>query len=171
MNEALHVWALVPAAASACCVAADRRRVRVPELAASVIMLLAMVDAALLGIVPRPYWAALLIVGAVGLAALRSPRRRHRPRSDDDALMTVHAALGLVAMAALLLAMAPASAAAPAHAHGLGAGATTGLFVVASIAYGAWSAIAAQRAHGRLVRAQFGAMGLATVVMAAAIVV
>lgn len=134
-------------------------------------MLLAMVDAALVGIVPRAYWAGLLILGALSLAALRSPRRGNRMRATGDAVMVLHATLGLVAMSALLLAMTPTGTGASPHAHGMGAGATTALIVLASVAYGAWSAFAALRMHARLERAQFGAMGLATVVMAAAIVV
>ncbi|MBU4465518.1 MAG: hypothetical protein KKH75_06700, partial [Actinobacteria bacterium] len=70
----MHAWALAPAAIGTCCLAADRRRMRAPELAASVLMLFAMLDAASARLVPPVYWAAALLLSAMLLAALRGPR-------------------------------------------------------------------------------------------------
>lgn len=128
MGEILHLGALAPAAIGACCVAADRRRARAPELAASVLMLVAMLDVVLGGVVAPVVWAAVLIVAAIALAALRGRARRVRTGRGSrrapvpSPVMTVHATLGLVVMAAVVMAMIPdASTAAPVAHHGSGA--------------------------------------------------
>lgn len=165
MTEILHAWALAPAAIGTCCLAADRRRVRAPELAASVLMLIAMLDAAVGRLVAPVLWGALLIAAAMGLAGLRSVRRADRPRPAIGRAMTVHTTVGLIVMAALLLTMAAGPASSPTHAHGMSAGALSIIVLLGVAAYCAASVIAAVRAHSRLDRAQFVAMGLSTAVM------
>ncbi|MFT4212993.1 MAG: hypothetical protein QM626_14100 [Microbacterium sp.] len=171
MAEILHVWALAPAAIGTCCLAADgrRARARVPELVASALMLLAMVDAAGPGWVAPVYSAALLLLAAMALAALRGARRgRHRRRTRAELAMTVHAAVGLVVMAALMLGMGHASGVSGAHVHGPSAATVTVLFLAGGAAYALWSTWEAVRAHSALGRLQFGAMGATTLAMALA---
>ena len=112
MSETLHLWAVAPAAIGTCCLAADRARVRPPEVVAAAVMLLAMLDAAVFGVVAPVYWTALLLAAAVGLAIWRRPRQRRVPRVP--ALMTLHTTLGMVVMAGLQIAMG-AHASAPSH--------------------------------------------------------
>lgn len=169
MTEILHAWALAPAAIGTCCLAADRRRVRAPELAASLLMLLAMLDSALERIIAPVFWAALLLLGAMGLAA--SGRLRGRA-TRPAAGMTLHSAIGMVAMAGLLLAMGHAGAetsAASVHAHGVSGTTLTVALLAASLVYALGSVLAALRAHGGLDRAQYAAMGASTVVMGIAL--
>ncbi|WP_438353151.1 hypothetical protein [Microbacterium sp. CJ88] len=177
MTELLHAWALAPAAVGTCCLAARRRRVRVPELAASVLMLLAMMDAAS----PAPriapvWWAAVLLGGAMALAAVRGARRRPacaaaRPGALPGALlMSVHTATGMVAMAALLLAMAAGSGTAGAHPHGVSSAALHVLLLAGAAAYAVVSAYAVTRAHGTLDRVQYVGMAVSTSVMALALI-
>lgn len=194
VSEIMHAWALAPAAIGTCCLAADRGRVRAPELAASVLMLLAMVDAASAHLVPPAYWAAALLLSAMLLAALRGPRssaarrvhdfppnarvslRTHavhtQPRralGADSRAMTVHTTVGMVAMAALLLAMGHADASAGAHVHGTSAATLVIVMVGGATAYAAGSAVAFVRAHGWIDRSQYAAMGSATLVMGLAL--
>lgn len=169
MNELLHAWALAPAALGTCCLAADRRRVRAPELAASVLMLLAMLDATRAQpAVPAVVWAAILLVAAMAVAAVR--RRRGAMRMDAGAMpstgMTLHTTLGLVVMAVLVAMMTPHSGGVAHHGPSLGA------FIVgagiAAAAYAAASVVAAARApRGRpLDRMQYAAMGISALFMA-----
>ncbi len=182
MGEILHLGALAPAAIGACCIAADRRRARAPELAASVLMLVAMLDVVLWGVVAPILWAALLIVAAIALAALRGRASRSRFARGTDAapvpstVMTVHATLGLVVMAALVLAMIPdASTPGPVAGHH-GSGASFGLVAAASaLLFGLVSVIATRAPHGGaarasvLERAQLIAMGASTAAMGVAL--
>ena len=191
MGEILHLGALAPAAIGACCIAADRRRARVPELAASVLMLIAMLDVVLWGLVAPLVWAALLIVAAIALAALRGRAARVRtvarvpvsvakvPVSGakvPSTVMTVHATLGLVVMATLVLAMIP-DASTPAVATGHhSTGAPFGPVAAASaLLFGLVSVIAARSPHGGAARAsalergQLIAMGASTAVMGVAL--
>ncbi|MFV9426600.1 hypothetical protein [Microbacterium sp. S1037] len=162
MSEILHAWAVAPAAVGACCLAADRARVRPPEVAASVLMLLTMLDAAVFGLIAPVYWTALLIVAAVGLAVWRRPRQRRAPRVP--ALMTVHTTLGMVVMAGLQVAMGGHS---PTHTHGVALGP---LMVGAAVGYAVFSSVAMRRMPARLDRAQIGAMAASVVLMAVAAV-
>ena len=171
VSEILHVWALAPAAIGACCLAADRRRARAPELFASMLMLSAMLDAAALHRIAGVYWAAMLLTAAVVLAAVRGPRRpRRRGRPAATPGMTTHTALGLVVMAVLTVFLPHGyDPVREAHAHGLSTGTTTSLLGAGSLAYVAWSAAGAVR-HAGADRAQFVTMGVSTAVMAAALV-
>ena len=168
MTEILHLWALAPAAVGTCCLPADRRRVRAPELTASALMLIAMLDAATVGLVATVFWAGMLLLAAMALAGVRSGRRRHPARRADT--MTVHTALGLVVMAALLLTMPAGQPSAPSgHAHGMDAGAVTVAVGFTALGYVGWSAVALLRAHTRLDRAQYAAMGVSVLAMVLAV--
>lgn len=174
MSDILHAWALAPAAIGTCCVAADRRRVRMPEIVASLLMMIAMIDASRTAPLLAPvYWAALMIAAGMVLAIMRRARRgvvgtEARPAASARG-MTLHTAIGLITMAALLLAMGRTDAAASGHAHGMTAGAFTIVLVAGAAAYGAVSVVAALRAHGVLDRVQFVAMGVSTSVMGLAL--
>ncbi|HWI31214.1 MAG TPA: hypothetical protein VNT50_06970 [Microbacterium sp.] len=174
MTEALHTWALAPAALGACCLAADRRRARVPELAASVLMLLAMLDSSRTHpAVPAVLWAEILLIAAMAVAAVRG--RRAATHADADAMpstgMTLHTNLGLVVMAVLVALMSPHSDGIAHHGPSLGA------FVlgaaIASAAYGAASVVAAARTARtrRLDRVQYAAMGISALGMALPLVI
>jgi len=178
VTELLHAWAIAPAAIGACCAAADRGRARWSDAASSALMLVAMLDAALTRLVAPVYWAALLLLAAMALAAWQRPRRRPgtpaRPAAPGR--MTAHTGLGLVAMAALQLGMAHSPAAAgatiaeSAHLHG-GAGAGTPLTFLllgGALAYVALSTALAVRAHRALDRAQLLCMGGSVLLMAVA---
>ncbi len=171
MTELLHAWAIAPAALGACCLAADRGRVRWPDAAASVLMLVAMLDAALTRLIAPVYWAALMVAAAMALAAWQRPRGRAtsgHPR--PPAGMAVHTGLGLIAMAALQLAMGhdPLSAGASAHGHHGGSASLMTLLLGGALAYAAFSALLLARAHRPLDRAQLICMGVSVVLMAAA---
>ncbi|WP_022878781.1 hypothetical protein [Microbacterium sp. B19] len=165
MSETLHLWAVAPAAIGTCCLAADRARVRPPEVVASVLMLLAMLDAGLFGVVPPVYWAAVLLAAAVGLAFWRRPRQRHAPRVPP--LMTAHTATGMALMAGLQMAMSAHGGGASPHAHGLGLPA---FLLATALGYAAASAWAMHHMPARLDRAQIGAMAASVALMAVAAV-
>ncbi|MEZ3155601.1 hypothetical protein AB1K56_01620 [Microbacterium sp. BWR-S6Y] len=162
MSEILHAWAVAPAAVGACCLAADRARVRPPEVAASVLMLLAMVDAAVFGVVAPVYWTAVLLVAALALTVWRRPRQRRAPRVP--ALMTLHTTLGMVVMAALQIGMG-AHGTSTGHAHGVS---LTPFLLAGAVGYAGLSVVAASRMPTRLDRAQIVAMAASVVLMAVA---
>lgn len=172
MTELLHAWAIAPAAIGACCVAADRGRARWPDSVASALMLIAMLDAALTGLVAPVYWAAVLLGAAMALAAWQRPRRSPGgSEASTPGPMTVHTGLGLVAMAALQVGMVPqpaATTAATAHAHGgaVGGSLLAVLLLGGAVAYAALSALLVLRAHRRLDRAQLICMGVSVLLMA-----
>ena len=168
MSEILHAWALAPAAIGTCCLAADRRRVRAPELVASLLMLVAMLDAALAHLVPPVYWAASLLASGMALAAWRSRTRRRIPGLPHSG--TLHATLGLVVMGALLVAMGHAPTPTGAHEHGPSAAAVTALVLAGALAHAVGSAVVATRARGLLNRAQYALMGASTAAMGIAVV-
>lgn len=162
MSEILHLWAVAPAAIGTCCLAADRARVRPPEVVASVLMLLAMLDAGLWGLVAPVYWTALLLVAAVSLAFWRRPRQRRAV--PVPAVMTLHTALGLVAMATLSLTMG-AHWSPSGHAHGV---ALAPVLAGGALGYVAASVAVMRRMPARLDRAQITAMAASVVLMAIA---
>lgn len=171
MADLLHLWALAPATLGACCVAADRGRARAPELAASVLMVLAMADAATgAGLIAPVFWAVLLIAAAMTLAALRG--RRRSGASHPVPLMAVMTTLGLVVMAALTVAMGVhATGHTDGHAHGVGAaGLALGVGAVTAGYVGA-SGVLAVRGMPRLDRLQYAAMGASTLLMGLAVLV
>ncbi|MDQ1128850.1 hypothetical protein [Microbacterium sp. SORGH_AS_0888] len=166
MTEILHAWALAPAAAGACCLAADRRRVRAPELAASALMLLAMADAALTGLVAAVYWAGMLLLAAMTLAALRRDRRGLE-RHPGERTMTLHTTTGLVTTAALML-VGGHHPGAGGHVHGVSVATLAAAVLAACAGYAVWSAVSALRTRATLERAQYAAMGASILLMAAA---
>ncbi|WP_460773468.1 hypothetical protein [Microbacterium sp. GXF7504] len=168
MTEILHLWALAPAAVGACCLAADRRRVRMPELAASTVMLLAMLDMATMRLVAPVFGAAALLTTAMALAAVRSARRRGRAHRADA--MTLHTGLGIVVMAVLLLVPhAGTAASGGGHAHGGDPAALTASVALAALVYAGWSGVAAIRRHPPLDRVQYAAMGASVLAMILAV--
>lgn len=164
MSEILHAWAVAPAAVGACCLAADRARVRPPEVAASVLMLLAMLDAAAFKVVAPVGWTALLLTAAVGLAVWRRPRQRRAARVP--VMMTLHTTLGMVAMAALQLGMGGHGASAG-HAHGV---ALAPFLLAIAAGYAGLSVAAIRRMPARLDRTQIGAMAVSVALMTVAAV-
>lgn len=132
-------------------------------------MLLAMLDSAFGGVVAPVFWAALLLLSAMCLAA--DSRRRGRA-SRIGSMMTLHSAIGMVAMAGLLIAMdhgAGGGAAASGHTHGMSSATLVVCLLAGCAVYAAGSILAALRAHGWLDRAQFAAMGASTLVMGIAL--
>ncbi|MDQ1124839.1 hypothetical protein [Microbacterium trichothecenolyticum] len=162
MSDILHAWAVAPAAVGACCLAADRARVRPPEVMASVLMLLAMLDAGLSRLVAPVWWTAMLLAGAVTLAIWRRPRQRRPPRVP--ALMTMHTTLGMIVMAGLQVGMA-GHAGTSGHAHGLD---PAPVLIGAATVYAVLSVGVIGRMPARLDRGQIGAMAASVVLMAVA---
>ncbi|MBA8815505.1 hypothetical protein FHX48_000557 [Microbacterium halimionae] len=153
-----------------------------PELIASVLMALAMLDAAFTHRLAPVYWTALLIAGAIGIAALRTSRRaRKQPRVEmlSFAGSGIHTTLGMIVMAALMLGMSHGAAAATTtaltsaavHHHGLGAGSMTVALVGGAAVYSAVSFVLAARQRGWLVRAEYATMGATTSLMAVALII
>ncbi|ALJ19456.1 hypothetical protein [Microbacterium sp. No. 7] len=167
----LHLLALVPAAIGVCCLALDRRPARAGELVAGVAMLAAMIDAAVTGLVAAVWWAALLVAGALALSAVRGRRRSAAAAMPGAAAMTMHAATGMIAMAALMIGMPAAGAlevAGHSHGHGAPAIGTAGALLGAS--YVVASAVLAARTRVALDRAQYGAMAASVGLMSLALV-
>jgi hypothetical protein len=149
------------------------------EIAVAVLMFIAMVDV----LRPAPalapvLWAALLLVGALALAA--GTRRRASAEAPVVASSvrvgalhgSIHGALGCIVMAALVLVMiAPTGLSATTTHHAAIAGSASVVTVVIGagvLAYGAYSVVALR--HGALrERIQYAAMGASTLGMAAAL--
>lgn len=165
--EALHLWAIAPAAVGTCCVAADRGRSRAPELLVSLLMVAAMVDVTLLGFIAPVGWAVALVVAALAHSAVRG-RRSGAARLDRMAVMS---ALGLIVMAVQIVAMAAGHAAPAASSHGHGGMSLAALVAATAVAYAVAAAVLAVRHPGILSRLQFAGMGAATLLMAAAALV
>ncbi|MEV8273032.1 hypothetical protein [Microbacterium sp. NPDC077184] len=174
MSGFLHAAAVAAAALGVCFLACDRPRMRAPELAASVVMLVAMTDAGLTRYVPTVYWAAVLMACAMGIVLWRRPRRarrsrRHLPEQGSTAML-VHGAVGMVLMGALHLMMrghhSDVGPAVTPHAHAVpletAVGAAVVLYVVASLAWGV-------RMPRPLPRGEMGAMTLSVVLMSAGV--
>lgn len=162
--ETLHLWAVAPAAIGTCCLAADRARVRPPEVVASVLMLVAMLDAGLFGVVAPVYWATLLLTAALVLAVRRRPRQRRTPPVPVP--MTLHTTLGLVVMAALQVTMG-AHGTPSGHTHGV---ALVPVLVAAVVGYAGLSFLTMRRMSARLDRVQIGAMTASLGLMAVAMI-
>ena len=170
MSELLHALALGPAAIGTCCLAADRGRVRAPELTASVLMLLSMIDAAFARVVAPVFWAAFLLIGAMTLAAIRRQRGNAARGIRSVTGMTVHTAIGMVAMAVLLVAMGHTDATLARHAHGMDGTTLAAALLTATIAYAMGSLVAMIRARGWQERTQYLAMGVSTLIMGLALI-
>ncbi len=171
-NVTLHLFALAPATIGLCCLAADRRRARGGELATALLMLVAMADAAVTRLVPVVWWVAMLLAGAIALSAAGG-RRRGSGRSADAVRMPMglHAAAGMVVMAALMLAMTGGGVADAAHHHGASAPALAPVGVALAGAYVLGSVRVAVRARTALDRGQYAAMAASVGLMSLALVV
>lgn len=168
MAGILHACALATAAIGAACLAADRGRGRGLEVVASIVMLLAMLDAAAGGEVPAVFSAAMLVAGALALVAIRraAPQRVSPPARNG---VTAHTALGMIVMAALALGMTHPDAAAPAHAHGTSSGVLVFATLAGAAAYAAAATIAVVSARGVLARLHHAGMAASTVAMSLAL--
>lgn len=179
LGALLHLGALVPAAlgtATMCCIRGSRLA---PEQAATVLMLVGMLDAMTLQLLSPVWWFALLLLGAMSLAALR--RRNYRSRAAEETTSAVglaaHVALGLVVTAGLILLMprmtpeiALAAESVPlapsAHAHSSAEGLPVILAVALAVGHVALAAggIRSERAWRH--RLHHAAMASSTVAMA-----
>lgn len=170
VNELLHALALGPAAIGTCCLAADRRRVRAPELAASVLMLLSMLDATFAQLLAPVFWAAFLLIGAMVLAAIRRQRGNTERSIRSGTGMTVHTAIGMVAMAVLLLAMGHTEVTLAPHAHGLDSASLVAALLTGTLGYVAASLVAAVREREWRERTQHLTMATSTLIMGLALI-
>ncbi|MFC6326776.1 hypothetical protein ACFQZV_12790 [Microbacterium koreense] len=166
--EVLHALAVAPAAVGTCCAAADRSRggSHSSDLAASALMTVAMLDAALLHVIPVLWWALALGAAAVGSAIAARMRQGTRRDRVVDAAMRIHAGVGMVVMAGLMLVMAASHTETIAftsggHHH---AGSLAPVGAVAACAYGVASVVLAARA-ARWERVEYLAMGASTLLM------
>lgn len=165
MVTALHLGALGVGAFGACCAVAAPRMLRLRELVLSILMLVAMADAALgIGMLASVFWCALLAAAAVALmAGVRRASAVHRAA-------LAHSAVGAIVMALLMLAMGshPAEAGVDGgHAHGGAPASLVVPAVAAGVVYALVSFVAP--AHARpIARVQQASMGLSTLLMAAA---
>lgn len=161
MPPMLTLAMLAPAGLAACCVAADPHR-RAPRVwLSAVVMLAAMLDSAVLGLVPSPLWAL-----AVGVGAVASTVAARRSGAVEG--MQLHRAVSGLVMAALLFGAGSASTA---HAHGLGLRPTLIAAAVALLAGGAVLAARTLRERGwrgTLLAAEPVLMSLSVAVMALA---
>ncbi|WP_119695765.1 hypothetical protein [Microbacterium halotolerans] len=176
MSDALHLAALVLAAAGTCglVAAVERRRGRrlvwAGSVVASLIMIGAMSDIVFgLGIAHPVAWAVALLAGSVAVAV---GERAMLGRADAGRGPAVHTAIGGLVVIPLVLAMGEyqgaqdaARAGAAVHAHG----SSGALLLLPAAAFVAWSAVLLARA-GRPAREriQHGAMGASTMLMALA---
>ncbi|MCC2032496.1 hypothetical protein [Microbacterium allomyrinae] len=137
MAELLHTGALAATALSTCCAAAAGPRARVRELALALIMLAAMADVVGgWGLLAPVWWAALLVVVAMGSAVSRA----RRAVSSADRSARAMDALGAILMAALLLLMSGGTVSTGAHAgHGVSSSALVWTVVAASVLFAAAS--------------------------------
>lgn len=175
MTDLFHAWAIAPATIGACCVAADRGRTRWPDVAASVLMLIAMLDAVLTHLVSPVYWAAAVLAAAMALAAWHRPRGASNAsgRARSPVGMTLHTTTGMVAMAAFQLAMThdpTLGAATASHAHGGTASLLAAMLLAGTLAHLALSGALLSRVHGRLDRVQLLSMGVSVGLMGIAAV-
>lgn len=154
--ELLHTGALTLTGLGACCVAADRPRARVRELALGVLALLAMGDIVLWHVVAPVWWCAALVAASV-LSVLAAPGRRFL--AGDERAARAMDAIGGVVMGALMLLMTdPKGAVEGVHAgHGASLGLVTALVCIAALAY----AVGALRMAVRMPRRQHSTVSIA----------
>lgn len=159
MQTALAVASLTPAAACTGCYLGHRRRTEALTGAAMAVMLLAMVDAMLLGgrLLPAVAWGAALAGGAVVVLV-------HRRRRGLDADPALH----LAAMAALLL--VPTLGGSGGHHHGHGAATTGGVLltvVVVAVAHTGRAWLQVLRTRDTTTRVEVGTAAASVLAMAA----
>lgn len=166
-HDLLHLAAVMLTAVAVGVHPGWRDRPRLPRLTGCVLMLVAMVDVAYLGLLSVVFWVPLLVLSAIALSALS---RRER----QGCVATLHDSLGLLVMAVLLLFMHPAAGpgipSESAHAGHASAGGLLGvLTVVLVLCHVAGSLWGVARAPGSAVRGQYLLMGGATALMSAAV--
>lgn len=176
VSELLHAWAVAPAALSTCCLAAQPGafRARAAELAASALMVVAMIDAALTAVLAPVFWAGILLAAAMALAARHGLRLRRAPSTTAGPPAgggpIVHGALGMIAMGALMLAMGHDRVAGVVSDHEHHASTVSfGVLLIAGAAvYAAASVALALRQRSWATRVELGAMGVSCGLMALA---
>ncbi|QTF70829.1 hypothetical protein [Arthrobacter woluwensis] len=166
-HDLLHVAAVVLTAVAVGVHPGWRSRLRLPRLSGCVLMLVAMVDVAYLGLLSVVVWVPALVLSAIALSALGR-------REQQGCVAALHDSLGLIVMAVLLPFMhpttGPGSTAATAHAGHASAGGLLGvLTVVLVLCHVAGSLWGVARASGSAVRGQYLLMGGATALMSAAV--
>ena len=174
MSEALHAWAIAPAALGVCCVVADRNA-RFLNLASSVLMSLAMLDVWLMHAVAPILWSSVMLTAAIGLSIVRR-NRNARVRHGVVTAVTahnrdasLHMTLGMVVMAGLLLAMnspAPSTQPSAVHVHGGSGGLLIPALLVAAGCYAVYGVACAFAAKNWLERAQYTTMSVSVLTMA-----
>ncbi|WP_136587087.1 hypothetical protein [Microbacterium hydrothermale] len=160
----VHIAALACSLLAACCAASGPIRQRRERGVVSLLMTVAMLDAAVLHVIAPIVWASVLVAAALVLSATRRVREG---RTGGG----VFSAAGLVVMAALLA--TGAHGASPTVAlshHGAGAGAPVlqGLGVVLAVGHVAASAHRMRRGSSTE-RIHHTAMGGSTALMAVAV--
>ena len=141
MGELAHGTMLVGALACAACTIAGPRHARLLDVAASSVMLAAMVDMALTHLVPALGWAVVLVIAGLALGArLRAARTRGRRDIRDESIAReLHRALAFIVGAWAFASAAGGSVAASAtHTHAVSGGLAFGAAVLAMTAFGSW---------------------------------
>lgn len=166
MHENLHLLAAALTAAALWAHPGWRRR-DVAGVACAGLMLVAMADVLVVRALAPPVWSGMLLAAALGLAALRSPRRRGRAEESGPGCAAMSDGLGLVAMAALLPLMHGIVPAGSDHSgHGVGGGMLVAVVVAVAGGHVAASVLTYLRDEpGR--RVHHALMGGATALMAA----
>lgn len=171
MHGTLHLLAVCLTAIAVCTHPGWRGGRGALGVGSASLMLVAMIDAAYLRWVAVPLWSALLVLCAIVLSALRSPRRR----AGGDAISgcaAAHDGLGLVAMAGLLLVMQGIEVEGPPHGgHGMTPGLLFTVILALVVGHAAASVSAFVQGRGGHGRSPHVLMGAATVLMAGAAVV
>ncbi|MEU1973441.1 hypothetical protein ABZ477_17435 [Microbacterium sp. NPDC019599] len=164
----MHELAIALAVIGILCLAAHRRRARLLELSASLVMVPAMLDSgATAPVLPPILWTGILIAtaGALGVAhrARRGPAHAdHEPVAVPHS--PVYTALGLVVMAALVAGVPHLEGTASGH-HGHGGGSLVALLVLVPTAYLIGSIAGALRMRHPLDRVHLAAMGVSAGLM------
>ncbi|MGO4454226.1 hypothetical protein [Arthrobacter sp. RAF14] len=166
-HDLLHMAAVVLTAVAVGVHSGWRDRPRLPRLTGCVLMLVAMVDVAYLGLLSVVVWVPVLVLSAIALSA----QSRREPSS---CVARLHDSLGLIVMAVLLPFMhpatghgIPATTAHTGHASSGGLlGVLTGVLVLCHVAGSVWGVA---RNAEPAVRGQYFLMGGATALMSAAV--
>lgn len=166
-HDLLHGAAVVLTAVAVGVHPGWRSRLRLPRLTGCVLMLVAMVDVAYLGLLSVVFWVPLLVLSAIALSAVG---RRDR----SGCVARLHDSLGLIVMAALLPFMHPATGhsipASTAHAGHTSMGGLLGLLTGALVlCHAVGSLWGVARTAEPAVRGQYLLMGGATALMSAAV--
>jgi hypothetical protein len=169
MGELAHGTMLVGALVCAACTIAGPRHARLSDVAASAVMLAAMVDMALTHLLPALGWVVVLVIAGLALGArLRAARTRGRRDIREASIAReVHRALAFIVGAWAFAATAGGSVAASAtHAHAGSGGLAFGAAVLAMTAFGGW--LTARLARGGRSNGLHAAEAASTTLMLAA---